>query len=90
MSTKVFTLTLVAPNRKPTFSKGRWVALGLALIGTLLLTSGIQELQWMGWVLEAIAAMGWTFFARLDYDTPRMLMEIFYVIAGLWGVYNWL
>ena len=30
------------------------------------------------------------YFARVDKDTPRMLTEIFYVLAGLWGVYNWL
>ncbi len=85
---KVITVTLIAPNRKPAFEKGRWVALIFALVGTLFLTSGYVGLQWIGWTLEVIAAAGWTYFARVDKDTPRMLMEIFYVLAGLWGVYN--
>ena len=88
--TKVLTLTLIAPNRKPTFEQGRWAALLLVLISTLLLTSGNVNLQWMGWVVGAIAAAGWTYFAKLDKDTPRMLMELFYVLFSLWGVYNWL
>ena len=87
---KVLTLTLIAPNRKPTFEKGRWAALLLVLISTLLLTSGNVNLQWMGWVVCAIAAAGWTYFAKLDKATPRMLMELFYVLVSLWGVYNWI
>ena len=87
---KVLTLTLIAPNRKPTFEKGRWAALLLVLISTLLLTSGNVNLQWMGGVVGAIAAAGWTYFAKLDKDTPRMLMELFYVLVSLWGVYNWI
>jgi len=87
---KVLTLTLIAPNRKPAFEKGRWAALLLVLISTLLLTSGNVNLQWMGWVVGAIAAAGWTYFAKLDKDTPRMLMELFYVLVSLWGVYNWI
>ena len=87
---KVLTLTLIAPNRKPAFEKGRWGALLLVLISTLLLTSGHVGLQWMGWVVGAIAAAGWTYFAKLDKDTPRMLMELFYVLFSLWGVYNWI
>ena len=87
---KVLTLTLIAPNRKPAFEKGRWAALLLVLISTLLLTSGHVSLQWMGWVVGAIAAAGWTYFAKLDKDTPRMLMELFYVLFSLWGVYNWI
>ena len=88
--TKVLTLTLIAPNRKPAFEKGRGAALLLVLISTLLLTSGNVNLQWMGWVVGAIAAAGWTYFAKLDKDTPRMLMELFYVLVSLWGVYNWI
>tara|TARA_R110002020_G_scaffold383443_1_gene594077 strand:- start:79 stop:348 length:270 start_codon:yes stop_codon:yes gene_type:complete len=87
---KVITLTLIAPNRKAAFARGRWAALFLALVGTLILTSGHVNLQWMGWILEAIAAAGWAYFARVDKDTPRMLMELVYVIAGAWGVYNWI
>ena len=87
---KVLTLTLIAPNRKPTLEKGRWVALLLVLVSTLLLTSGNVYLQWPGWVVGAIASVGWGYFAKLDKDTPRMLMEVFYVLVSLWGVYNWI
>ena len=87
---KILTLTLLAPSRKPIFEKGRWVAFVLVLVGTLFLTSGNVNLQWIGWVLGAIAAIAWTYFAKLDKDTPRMLMEIFYILVSLWGVYNWI
>ena len=87
---KIFTFTLIAPNRKPIFEKGRWVAFVLVLVSTLFLTSGNVNLQWIGWVLGAIAAVAWTYFAKLDKDTPRMLMEIFYILVSLWGVYNWI
>ena len=87
---KIFTFTLIAPNRKPFFEKGRWIALILVLVSTLFLTSGNVNLQWIGWVLGAIAAVAWTYFAKLDKDTPRMLMEIFYILVSLWGVYNWI
>ena len=87
---KIFTFTLIAPNRTPIFEKGRWIALVLVLISTLFLTSGNVNLQWIGWVLGAIAAVAWTYFAKLDKDTPRMLMEIFYILVSLWGVYNWI
>jgi hypothetical protein len=68
----------------------RWVALVLVLIATLLLTSGDVNLQWIGWVVGAIASGVWAYFARLDKDIPRMLMELFYFLISLWGVYNWI
>jgi len=34
----------------------RWIALVLVLIATLLLTSGNINLQWIGWVIGAIAS----------------------------------
>jgi hypothetical protein len=88
--TKIFTFTLIAPTSKLVFERGRWVALIFVLIGTLLLTSGNVNLQWIGWILGAVSAVGWAYFAKLDKDTPRMLMELFYVLVSLWGVYNWI
>jgi len=68
----------------------RWAALILVLIATLLLTSGDVNLQWIGWVVGAVASGAWAYFARLDRDIPRMLMELFYFVVSLWGVYNWI
>lgn len=68
----------------------RWIALVLVLLATLLLTSGNINLQWIGWMLGASASVIWAYFARLDKDMPRMLMELFYFVLSLWGVYNWI
>jgi hypothetical protein len=68
----------------------RWIALSLVLLATLLLTSGNINLQWIGWMLGASASVIWAYFARLDKDMPRMLMELFYFVLSLWGVYNWI
>ena len=90
MGTKVLTLTLIAPNRKPPNSNVRWFALVLALMSVMFLASGSVTSQWIGWSLSLVACVFWANFARLDKDTPRMLMELFYVLVSLWGVYNWI
>jgi hypothetical protein len=76
-------------NREVPIRKGRWLALAGALLSVLTLTSGVIALQWIGWTLSAITCLAWGYFARVDKDTPRFIMELFYFFAALWGVYNW-
>ena len=90
MGTKILTLTLIAPNRKTPNSNMRWFALVLALMSVMFLASGSVASQWVGWILSFVAAAFWANFARLDKDTPRMLMELFYLIASIWGIFNWI
>tara|TARA_B100000795_G_scaffold80606_1_gene57848 strand:+ start:372 stop:644 length:273 start_codon:yes stop_codon:yes gene_type:complete len=90
MVTKILTLTLLAPNRKTPNSNMRWFALVLALMSVMFLASGSVASQWVGWILSFVAAAFWANFARLDKDTPRMLMELFYLIASIWGIFNWI
>tara|TARA_R100000458_G_C8238421_1_gene218116 strand:+ start:1005 stop:1220 length:216 start_codon:yes stop_codon:yes gene_type:complete len=68
----------------------RWIAFVAVLISLSLLTSGNVGVQWIGWVISSCSSLAWAWFAMKDKDTPRMLMEICYLAAGLWGIYNWL
>ncbi len=68
----------------------RWFAFIGAVVSLLFLTSGYSSVQWIGWSVSSVSCLAWVWFARQDKDTPRMLMEMCYLIAGLWGIYNWL
>jgi len=68
----------------------RWLAFLGAVASLLLLTSGDVTVQWIGWSVSCFSCLGWIWFAKEDKDTPRMLMEICYFSAGLWGIYNWI
>ena len=87
---KILTLTLIAPNRQPPHNTSRWAALVLALLSVVFLASGSIASQWIGWSLSVVACIFWANFARVDKDTPRMLMELFYLGASIWGIYNWI
>ena len=87
---KILTLTLIAPIRKPPHNTSRWAALVLALLSVVFLASGSIASQWIGWSLSVVACIFWANFARVDKDTPRMLMELFYLGASIWGIYNWI
>jgi len=68
----------------------RWIAFVGAVSSLLLLTSGNVSIQWIGWTVSSISCLAWIWFAKKDKDVPRMLMEICYFIAGIWGIYNWI
>ena len=68
----------------------RWIAFVGAVASLLLLTSGNVSIQWIGWTVSSISCLAWIWFAKQDKDVPRMLMEICYFSAGLWGIYNWI
>ena len=59
-------------------------------VGVVTARNGLKVTGGTSFFAGAIAAAGWTYFAKLDKDTPRMLMELFYVLFSLWGVYNWI
>jgi len=82
-------MTTIISNRTPPNSKMRWFALILALSAVMFLASGSVSSQWIGWSLSLVACIFWVNFARLDKDTPRMLMELSYLGASIWGIYNW-
>ena len=67
----------------------RWIAFVAVLASLALLTSGNVGVQWIGWVISSCSSLAWAWFAFQDKDTPRMLMEICYLVAGAWGIYNW-
>jgi len=68
----------------------RWLAFIGAVVSLLFLTSGYVSIQWLGWSVSSVSCLAWVWFAQQDKDTPRMLMEMCYLIAGLWGIYNWI
>ncbi len=67
----------------------RWIALIGATISLLLLTSGYINVQWIGWSISCTTCLAWAYFAKIDRDTPRMLMELLFFVASVWGIYNW-
>ena len=68
----------------------RWVSFIVAIIALFILTSAVVEFQWIGWSLSSFSCIGWAYFAYVDKDTPRLLMELTYFSTALWGVYNWI
>jgi len=68
----------------------RWIFFIVAITALFFLTSGVVGLQWIGWSLSSFSCIGWAYFAYVDKDTPRLLMELTYFSAALWGVHNWL
>ena len=67
----------------------RWIAFFGVIVSLILLTSGRAEMQWIGWLLSCLTCLAWAYFAKKDGDIPRMLMELFYFLASVWGVHNW-
>jgi len=67
----------------------RWFAFVGAVLASLILTSGIVNIQWIGWTISCVSCLAWAYFGYSDRDLPRMLMEIFYFAAALLGIHNW-
>jgi hypothetical protein len=68
----------------------KWLAFIGAISCLFFLASGVIALQWIGWALSSVTCVAWAYFAYLDRDKPRCLMELCYLIAALAGVYNWI
>jgi len=67
----------------------RWNAFLIAFISVYILTQPNVDMQWFGWSLSSVSCFMWFLVARRDKDIPRSLMELMYLLMGLWGIYNW-
>ena len=66
----------------------RWLAFGLTMLGMYLLTNTNIHNFSLGWFLSGVSTAMWAYFAYVDKDTPRALMELFFVILCIRGVIN--
>ena len=68
----------------------RWIGFVLAMVSAFLLSGGNPSVQWIGWMIACVSCSIWIYMGFKDRDTPRALMEIFYLLLAIRGVYNWL
>ena len=68
----------------------RWIGFVLAMVSAFLLSGGNPSVQWIGWMIACVSCSIWIYMGFKDQDTPRALMEIFYLLLAIRGVYNWL
>ena len=68
----------------------RWLGFLLAMVSAFLLSGGNPNVQWLGWAVACVSCSIWIYMGFKDGDTPRALMEIFYLLLAIRGVYNWL
>jgi len=68
----------------------RWIGFLLAMISAFLLSGGNPSVQWMGWAVACVSCSIWVYMGLKDMDTPRALMELFYLLLAIRGVWNWL
>jgi hypothetical protein len=69
---------------------GRWLGFVLAMIAAYILSDANPATQWIGWSIATVSCTMWIWFAYKDKDTPRALMELFYLLLAIRAVYNWL
>ena len=68
----------------------RWIGFVLAMVSAFLLSGGNPNVRWLGWAVACGSCSIWIYMGFKDGDTPRALMEIFYLLLAIRGVYNWL
>ena len=66
----------------------RWLAFGLTLLGTYLLTNTNINYFSVGWGISGISTVMWFYFGFKDQDIPRALMELCFVLLCIRGVIN--
>ena len=66
----------------------RWLAFGLTMLGMYLLTNPNINYFSLGWFLSGVSTAMWAYFAYVDKDTPRGLMELCFVLLCIRGVIN--
>lgn len=59
------------------------------MVGAFILSGGDADIQWMGWGVACVSCCIWIYMGYKDRDTPRALMELFYLLLAIRGVYNW-
>ena len=68
----------------------RWLGFLLAMLSAFLLSGGEPNVQWIGWAVACVSCTIWIYMGMKDRDTPRALMELFYLILAMRGIWNWL
>ena len=68
----------------------RWTGFILAMISAFLLSGGDTKMQWFGWSIACVSCSIWIYMGYKDKDTPRALMELFYLLLAIRGIYNWI
>ena len=68
----------------------RWTGFILAMVSAFLLSGGEEKMQWLGWAIACISCSIWIYMGYKDKDVPRALMELFYLLLAIRGIYNWI
>ena len=68
----------------------RWLGFVLAMVGAFILSGGDPSVQWMGWLVATFSCSIWIYMGIKDKDLPRALMELFYLLLALRGIYTWI
>ena len=68
----------------------RWLGFLLAMLSAFLLSGGEPAVQWIGWAVACVSCTIWIYMGIKDRDTPRALMELFYLLLAVRGIWNWL
>ena len=67
----------------------RWLGFVLAMLAAFFLSGGDPEQQWVGWSIACFSCSIWIYMGWQDRDVPRALMELFYLLLAIRGIYNW-
>ena len=68
----------------------RWLGFVLAMVGAFILSGGDPSVQWIGWLVACFSCAIWIYMGIKDKDVPRALMELFYLLLAIRGIYNWI
>jgi len=68
----------------------RWLGFVLAMVGAFILSGGNAKLQWIGWAVACLSCTIWVWMGIKDKDVPRALMELFYLLLAIRGIFNWI
>ena len=71
----------------------RYIALTISVLSAFLLTTfKLAGYQVLGWCLAVISSTMWAYWgwnSTKQEGYGRFIMEVLYVLLGMWGVYNW-
>jgi len=68
----------------------RWLGFVLAMCAAFFLSGGDVDKQWIGWSIACFSCSIWVYMGWKDQDIPRALMELFYLLLAIRGIYNWI
>ena len=60
------------------------------MVGAFILSGGDPSVQWVGLLIATFSCSIWIYMGIKDKDLPRALMELFYLLLALRGIYNWI